>query len=301
MSVRQTPAGSLIEVAIEPKAPRNQDRLIAALTTLTANDPSLTFSSDAASGQTIVGGVHEAHLDLAIHELRQTSGIDLNIGAPQIAYRERISRTVEIDYADKWQAEGRGQFARVRIAFEPGEPGSGFLFANNAGDAVRDEFVPGVATGLEACRLNGVIAGFQLIESKATLVDGAYHEIDSSPAAFEIAARVACRMLRDRDAVELVEPVMAVEVVTPEEFVGGVIGDLNARRGILQGAQQRDNDQVVTALVRLAFLFGYVNSLLTLTHGRGRVTIRFDHYAPVPRSNDDPDKFPPAAAVRARA
>jgi elongation factor G len=301
MGLRQTPAGSLIEVAIEPKAPADQDRLIAALTILTTHDPSLTFSSDAVSGQTIVGGVHEDHLGRAINELRRTSGIQLNIGAPQVAYRERISRAVEIEYTHKWQAGGQGQFARVRLAFAPGEPGSGFVFANTAGDAVRDQFVPGVIAGLEACRLIGVVAGFPLVESKATLVDGAYHEIDSSAATFEIAARAAFRMLKDRDAVELVEPIMVVEVVTPDEFIGGVIGDLNARQGIVQGTHQRDNDEVVTALVRLAFLLGYVNSLLTLTHGRGHVSIRFDHYDPVPRSNDDPSKFPPAAAMRMRA
>lgn len=302
MDQRRTPAGPILDVAIEPKGPADKEKLLAALATVAAQDSSFSFSAaDAESGHIIVRGTSERHLDLAVDLLRRKFGVELNIGAPQVGYRERISRAVEIDYTHKKQTGGSGQFARVLIRFEPGVAGSGFIFENAViGGAVRDDCVPGVVKALEASRDNGVLAGFPLIDSRATLIDGAYHEVDSSAATFEIAARAAFRVLKDRHAVELLQPIMAVEVVTPDEFMGGIIGDLNLRRGEVQGTDQRGDAQVITALVPLANMLGYENTMMTITRGRGVFSVRFDHYEPVPRSvDDDPDRFPPAAAMRA--
>ncbi len=301
MGQRETPAGALIEAAVGPKGLADQDRLIAALRTVVAQDPSFTFSHDAESGQTILRCRDVVHLDAIADQLRKTFGDNLNLGAPQVGYRERIRRAVDVDYTHKKAIGPMGQFARVVLRFESAAPGSGFVFVNAAdAAAVPDEYIPGVVKGLNASSANGVVAGFPFIESRATLIDGAYHDVDSSQLAFTLAASGALRSLRDKRAVELVEPMMAVEVVTPDEFMGSVIGDLNARRGQVLGTDVREDVQVLDALAPLANMLGYVSDLASMTKGRARHTQKFSHYERVPQNpDDDPDRFPAAAALRA--
>ncbi len=256
-----------------------------ALARLGQEDPSFRVSVDQESGQTILRGMGELHLDIKVDILRRTYGVDANIGAPQVAFRETLTKAVEIDYTHKKQTGGSGQFARVKIQFEPLAAGSGFIFENEVvGGSVPREYVPGVEKGLNASRDNGVLAGFPLIDFKATLVDGAFHEVDSNVLTFEIAARAAFRELKERKAVKLLEPIMKVEVVTPDDFMGGVIGDLNSRRGQVQGTDQRGNAQVITAMVPLANMFGYVNNLRSMSQGRASYSMQFDHYEDVPRA-----------------
>jgi elongation factor G len=278
----------VIEVAIEPKTKADQEKMGVALARLAQEDPSFRVSVDQESGQTILKGMGELHLDIKVDILRRTYKVDANIGAPQVAYRETLTKKVEIDYTHKKQTGGSGQFARVKIVFEPQPAGFGFEFENDiVGGAVPKEYVPGVEKGLNASRDNGVLAGFPLIDFKATLVDGAFHEVDSNVLTFEIAARAAFRELKERKAVKLLEPMMKVEVVTPDDFMGGVIGDLNARRGQVQGTDQRGNAQVITAMVPLANMFGYVNNLRSMSQGRASYSMQFDHYEDVPRAIAD--------------
>jgi elongation factor G len=278
----------VIEVAIEPKTKADQEKMGAALARLAQEDPSFRVSVDQESGQTILKGMGELHLDIKVDILRRTHKIEANIGAPQVAYRETLTKKVEIDYTHKKQTGGSGQFARVKIIFEPVPAGEGFTFENEVvGGSIPKEFIPGVEKGLNASRENGVLAGFPLIDFKATLIDGAYHEVDSNVLTFEIASRAAFRELKERKAVKLLEPVMKVEVVTPDEFMGGVIGDLNARRGQVQGTDQRGNAQVITAMVPLANMFGYVNNLRSMSQGRASYSMQFDHYEDVPRAIAD--------------
>jgi elongation factor G len=214
--------------------------------------------------------------------------VDANIGAPQVAYRETLGRKVEIDYTHKKQTGGSGQFARVKILFEPNEPGAGYEFDSKVvGGSVPKEFVPGVEKGLLQAKENGLLAGFPVIDFKASLVDGAYHDVDSSVLAFEIASRAAFRELREKGSPKLLEPVMKVEVVTPAEYMGDVIGDLNSRRGQIQGTEQRGNAEVVTAMVPLANMFGYVSQLRSFSQGRAQFTMQYDHYEPVPQAVAD--------------
>jgi elongation factor G len=274
----------VIEIAIEPKSKADQERLGVALQKLAAEDPSFRVSTDHESGQTILKGMGELHLDIKVDILRRTYKVDANIGAPQVAYRESISRKAEIDYTHKKQTGGTGQFARVKIIFEPGEPGSGFVFDSKVvGGSVPKEYVPGVQKGLESVMDNGLLAGFPLIDFKATLIDGAYHDVDSSVLAFEIAARAAFRELRERGSPKLLEPIMKVEVLTPDEYMGDVIGDLNSRRGQIAGTETRGNAQVVTAMVPLANMFGYVNNLRGMSQGRAQFSMVYDHYETVPQ------------------
>ena len=274
----------VIEIAVEPKSKADQEKLGVALAKLAAEDPSFTVSTDHESGQTILKGMGELHLDIKIDILRRTYKVEANIGAPQVAYRESLSRRAEIDYTHKKQTGGTGQFARVKLVFEPGEPGSGFVFESGiVGGAVPKEYVPGVQKGLESAKENGLLAGFPLIDFKATLIDGAYHDVDSSVLAFEIAARAAFKELREKGAPKLLEPIMAVEVVTPEEYLGSVIGDLNGRRGQIQGQDMRGNATVINAFVPLANMFGYVNTLRGMSQGRAQFTMLYDHYDPVPQ------------------
>jgi elongation factor G len=278
----------VISVAIEPKTKADQEKMGVALARLAQEDPSFRVSVDEESGQTILRGMGELHLDIKVDILRRTYKVDANIGAPQVAYRETLTKKVEIDYTHKKQTGGSGQFARVKIVFEPLEAGAGFTFENDiVGGSVPKEYVPGVEKGLNASRENGVLAGFPLIDFKATLVDGAYHEVDSNVLTFEIASRAAFRELKERKAVKLLEPMMKVEVVTPEDFMGGVIGDLNSRRGQVQGTDQRGNAQVITAMVPLANMFGYVNTLRSMSQGRASYSMTFDHYEDVPRAIAD--------------
>ncbi len=278
----------VIEVAIEPKTKADQEKMGVALARLAQEDPSFRVSSDAESGQTILKGMGELHLDIKVDILRRTYKVDANVGAPQVAYRETLSRPVTVLYTHKKQTGGSGQFAEVKIEFEPLEPGSGFVFENDVvGGAVPKEYIPAVEKGLKSQKESGLMAGFPVIDFKATLVDGKYHEVDSNALTFDIAARAAFRELSTKGAVKLLEPIMKVEVVTPEDFLGGVIGDLNSRRGQVQGTDTRGNAQVVSAMVPLANMFGYINTLRSMTQGRAQYTMQFDHYEQVPQAIAD--------------
>jgi elongation factor G len=274
----------VIEVAVEPKTKADQERLSTALAKLAAEDPSFRVGVDAESAQTVIKGMGELHLEIIVDRLKREFKVDANVGAPQVAYRETITRPAEVDYTHRKQTGGAGQFARVRLVFEPGERGSGFVFNNKVvGGSVPREYVPGVQKGLASAIETGVIAGFPMVDLTATLVDGAYHEVDSSVMAFEIAARAAFREAAAKAGPALLEPVMSVEVVTPEDYMGDIIGDLNSRRGHITGMQPRANAQVITAMVPLATMFGYVNTLRSLSQGRAQFTMTFDHYEPVPQ------------------
>jgi elongation factor G len=274
----------VIEIAVEPKSKADQEKLGVALQKLAAEDPSFTVSTDFESGQTILKGMGELHLDIKIDILKRTYKVEANIGAPQVAYRESLSRACEIDYTHKKQTGGTGQFARIKLKVEPGEPGSGFVFESAiVGGSVPKEYIPGVVKGFESAKENGLLAGFPVIDFKVTLVDGAYHDVDSSVLAFEIAARAAFKELREKASPKLLEPIMGVEVVTPEDYLGSVIGDLNGRRGMIQGQDMRGNAIVVNCFVPLANMFGYVNTLRGMSQGRAQFTMQYDHYEPVPQ------------------
>jgi elongation factor G len=274
----------VIEIAIEPKSKADQEKLGVALQKLASEDPTFRVSTDQESGQTILKGMGELHLDIKVDILRRTYKVDANIGQPQVAYRETLGKATEINYTHKKQTGGSGQFAEVKILFEPVEPGVGYSFENKVvGGSVPREFVPGVEKGLLSAKENGLLAGFPVIDFKATLIDGKYHDVDSSVLAFEIAARAAFRELRSKAAPKLLEPIMKVEVTTPEDYVGDVIGDLNSRRGMIQGTDQRGNAQVIIAMVPLANMFGYVNNLRSMSQGRANFHMEYDHYEPVPQ------------------
>ena len=275
----------VIEIAIEPKSKADQEKLGLALAKLANEDPSFRVSTDQESGQTILRGMGELHLDIKVDILRRTYDVDANVGQPKVAYREKINKRAEIDYTHKKQTGGTGQFARIKLIFEPGDPGTGFTFESQiVGGSVPKEYIPGVVKGLESSVANGLLAGFPLIDLKATLIDGAYHDVDSSVLAFEIAARAAFRELKQHGDPRLLEPIMKVEVVSPEEFTGSVIGDINSRRGMIQGQDMRGNANVVNAMVPLANMFGYVNDLRSFSSGRASFSMSFDHYEEVPRA-----------------
>jgi elongation factor G len=273
----------VIEIAIEPKSKADQEKLGVALAKLAAEDPSFRVSTDQESGQTILKGMGELHLDIKVDILKRTYKVDANIGAPQVAYREKLTKRVEIPYTHRKQTGGSGQFAKVTIVFEPAEPGAGSSFESKVvGGAVPKEFIPGVEKGINSVMGSGVLAGFPVVDVKATLIDGAYHEVDSSALAFEIAARAAFREGLQKGGSVLLEPIMKVEVVTPEEHTGFVMGDLLARRGHVVGQDMRANAVVINAMAPLANMFGYVNQLRSGTQGRANYTMQFDHYEQVP-------------------
>ena len=273
----------VIEIAIEPKTKADQEKLGVALAKLVAEDPSFRVMTDVESGQTIIKGMGELHLDIKVDILKRTYKVEANIGAPQVAYREKITRVVTHDYTHKKQTGGHGQFARIKIQVEPSEPGVGFEFENDVvGGSVPKEFIPAVEKGLESVLGSGVLAGFPVVDVKVTLVDGAYHEVDSSAMAFEIAARQGLREALQKGGPVLLEPIMKVEVVTPEDYTGSVIGDLNSRRGHIHGQDMRGNANVVNAMVPLANMFGYVSNLRSMSQGRATFTMQFDHYEQVP-------------------
>jgi len=275
----------VIEVAIEPKSKADQEKLGVALQKLVAEDPSFRVSTDQESGQTILKGMGELHLDIKVDILRRTYKVDASVGAPQVAYREKISREGTVDYTHKKQSGGSGQFARVKIRLAPGEQGSGFVFDSKiVGGTVPKEYIPGVEKGLESVLGSGVIAGFPVVDLKVELIDGAYHDVDSSALAFEIASRAALREGLKKCGSVLLEPIMKVEVVTPEDYTGSVIGDLNSRRGQIQGQDMRGNANVINAMVPLANMFGYVNNLRSMSQGRATFTMQFDHYEQVPNA-----------------
>ena len=226
----------------------------------------------------------ELHLEIIVDRMKREFKVEANVGAPQVAYRETITREAQIDYTHKKQSGGSGQFARVKLVFVPGEKGSGFLFESKVvGGTVPKEYIPGVEKGLNSAIQNGIIAGFPMVDLVARLVDGAYHEVDSSALAFEIASRAAFKEGVAKAGPQLLEPVMRVEVVTPEDYMGDIIGDLNSRRGQITGMEPRGNGQVINAIVPLATMFGYVNTLRSLSQGRAQFTMHFDHYEPVPQ------------------
>ncbi len=273
----------VIEIAIEPKSKADQEKLGVALSKLAAEDPSFRVSTDPESGQTILKGMGELHLDIKVDILKRTYKVDANIGAPQVAYREKLTKRTEIDYTHKKQSGGSGQFARVKLVFEPSEPGAGSVFESKVvGGAVPKEYIPGVEKGFESVLGSGVLAGFPVVDVKATQVDGAYHDVDSSALAFEIASRAAFREGLQKGGSVLLEPIMRVEVVTPEEHTGFVMGDLLSRRGHVQGQVLRANAVVINAMVPLSNMFGYVNQLRSGTQGRANFTMQFDHYEQVP-------------------
>ena len=278
----------VIEIAVEPKSKADQEKLGIALSKLAAEDPSFRVSTDQESGQTILKGMGELHLDIKVDILRRTYKVDANIGQPQVAYREKLTRRQEIDYTHKKQTGGTGQFARVKFVVEPNEPGAGFSFESKiVGGAVPKEYIPGVEKGLNSVLGAGVLAGFPVVDVKVELIDGAYHDVDSSALAFEIASRAAFREALQKGGSVLLEPVMKVEVVSPEEYTGSVIGDLNSRRGQIQGQDMRGNANVINAMVPLANMFGYVNQLRSFSQGRANFTMQFDHYEEVPRGEAD--------------
>jgi elongation factor G len=278
----------VIEMAVEPKTKADQEKMAVALAKLANEDPSFYVSTDQESGQTIIKGMGELHLDIKVDILRRAHNVDVNVGAPQVAYRETITRPVEIDYVHKKQTGGSGQFARLKIEVQPNEKGKGYEFENKSvGGVVPKEYIPGVQKGLLSVLGSGSLAGFPVVDVKVNLVDGAYHEVDSSAIAFEIAARAAFREALQKGGSVLLEPIMKVEVVTPEDYLGNVIGDLNSRRGQILGSDSRGNAQLVNAMVPLANMFGYVNNLRSTTQGRAAYTMQFDHYAEVPRNVAD--------------
>ncbi len=278
----------VIEVAVEPKSKADQEKMGVAIGRLIAEDPSLRVETDQETGQTVLKGMGELHLEIIIDRMKREFKVEANIGAPQVAYRETITKEFTVDYTHKKQSGGAGQFARVKIVFEPNEVGAGFEFVSKVvGGNVPREYIPGVTKGIESQAETGVVAGFPTIDFKARLIDGAYHDVDSSVMAFEIAGRAAFREGIAKAGAVLLEPMMAVEVVTPEEYMGDIIGDLNSRRGQVKGMEPRGVAQVIDAFVPLANMFGYVNNLRSMSQGRAQYSMQFDHYEPVPQQVAD--------------
>lgn len=278
----------VIEVAVEPKTKADQEKMGIALHRLATEDPSFRVSVDHESGQTVIKGMGELHLEIIVDRMRREYKVDANVGQPQVAYRETISKKFEIDYQHKKQSGGAGQYAKIKLIFEPQERGAGFIFDNKiVGGAVPKEYIPGVEKGIRDAMDNGIIAGFPTIDFKASLIDGAYHDVDSSVMAFEIAGRAAFREGIKSCGPVLLEPMMKVEVVTPDEYMGDIIGDLNSRRGQVSGMESRGNARVVSALVPLANMFGYINTLRSMSQGRAQYSMTFDHYAPAPQNVAD--------------
>ena len=275
----------VIEVAVEPKTKADQEKMGMALNRLAQEDPSFRVSTDPESGQTIIKGMGELHLEIIVDRMKREFKVEANVGAPQVAYRETITRRQEVDYTHKKQTGGSGQFARVKLVIEPQEQGAGFAFDSKVvGGSVPKEYIPGVEKGVRSVLDNGVLAGFPMLDLKVSLIDGAYHEVDSSALAFEIASRAAFREAAQKAGPKLLEPIMKVEVVSPEDYVGGVIGDLTSRRGQILGQEMRGNATVINAMVPLANMFGYVNTLRSMSQGRAQFTMQFDHYAQVPQN-----------------
>ena len=273
----------VIELSVEPKPKADQEKMGIALNRLSAEDPSFRVSTDHESGQTIIKGMGELHLDIIVDRMRREFKVEANVGAPQVAYREYLAKPVDLDYTHKKQSGGTGQFGRVKVKITPGERGSGIIFKDEIkGGNIPKEYIPAIEKGMRETAATGSLVGFPIIDFEILLYDGAYHDVDSSALAFEIAGRGAMREAAQKSGIKLLEPIMSVEVVTPEEFMGDVIGDLNSRRGQIQGTDSRGNAQVVEAMVPLANMFGYVNQLRSFTQGRAQYTMQFSHYDEVP-------------------
>lgn len=278
----------VIEIAVEPASKGDQEKMGLALARLAAEDPSFRVSSDHESGQTIIKGMGELHLDIIVDRLKREFKVEANIGAPQVAYRETMGKAVKVDYTHKKQSGGSGQFARVIMDFEPVEPGEGYSFESKiVGGAVPREYIPGVEKGINNQMSTGILAGFPVVDFKVTLTDGGFHDVDSSVMAFEIAARAAFRQAMKESSPKLLEPMMDVEIITPDEYMGDIIGDLNSRRGQVGSMDQRGQARVVSAVVPLASMFGYVNTLRSMSQGRAQYSMQFAHYAEVPRNVAD--------------
>ncbi|GGJ44137.1 elongation factor G [Sphingopyxis bauzanensis] len=273
----------VIELSVEPKTKADQERMGIALNRLAAEDPSFRVSTDHESGQTIIKGMGELHLDILVDRMKREFKVEANVGAPQVAYRESLAKAVDVDYTHKKQSGGSGQFGRVKVTVAPGERGAGITFIDEIkGGNIPREYIPSVEKGMRESAENGHMIGFPIIDFEIKLTDGAYHDVDSSALAFEIAGRAAMREVAAKAGIKLLEPVMKVEVVTPEEFMGDVIGDLNSRRGQIQGTDSRGIAQVVEAIVPLANMFGYVNQLRSFSQGRASYSMQFSHYEEVP-------------------
>jgi elongation factor G len=273
----------VIELSVEPKTKADQEKMGIALNRLAQEDPSFRVSTDHESGQTIIKGMGELHLDIIVDRMRREFKVEANVGAPQVAYREYLAREVEVDYTHKKQSGGSGQFGRVKVVVTPGERGQGVIFEDQIkGGNIPREYIPAIEKGFREQAESGHLVGFPIIDFSIRLVDGAYHDVDSSAIAFEIAARGAMREVAQKSGIKLLEPIMKVEVVTPEDYLGDVIGDLNSRRGQIQGTDTRGNAQAVEAFVPLANMFGYVNELRSFTQGRAQYTMQFSHYDEVP-------------------
>jgi elongation factor G len=278
----------VIEIAIEPKSKADQEKMGLALQRLSAEDPSFRVETDLESGQTIMRGMGELHLDILVDRMKREFKVEANIGAPQVAYRETISTSADIDYTHKKQTGGTGQFARIKMTITPTEPGEGYSFESKiVGGAVPKEYIPGVEKGIKSVMDSGPLAGFPVIDFKVALTDGAFHDVDSSVLAFEIAARAAMREGLRKAGAKLLEPIMKVEVVTPEEYTGSIIGDLTSRRGMVRGQDSRGNANVIDAFVPLANMFGYINNLRSMSSGRAVFSMSFDHYEAVPQNISD--------------
>jgi len=275
----------VIEIAVEPKTKADQEKMGLALARLAAEDPSFRVETDFESGQTIMKGMGELHLDILVDRMKREFKVEANIGAPQVAYRETIGHEVEHTYTHKKQSGGSGQYAEVKLVISPTEPGEGFSFVSKiVGGAVPKEYIPGVEKGIRSVMDSGPLAGFPVIDFKVALVDGKFHDVDSSVLAFEIAARMGMREGMRKAGAKLLEPIMKVEVVTPEEYTGGIIGDLTSRRGMVQGQDTRGNAIAIDCFVPLANMFGYINTLRSMSSGRANFTMQFDHYEPVPNN-----------------
>jgi elongation factor G len=278
----------VIEQSIEPKTKADQEKMGLALNRLAQEDPSFRVSVDHESGQTIIKGMGELHLEIKVDLLRRDFKVECNVGQPQVAYRESLKKAAEVDYTHKKQSGGSGQFGRVKIVVEPGELGSGVEFVDEIkGGNIPREYIPSVEKGMRDVASSGALIGFPLIDFKIRLIDGAYHDVDSSAMAFEITGRGAMREAADKAGIRLLEPMMSVEVVTPGDFMGDVIGDLNSRRGQIQGTDSRGNAEVINALVPLANMFGYINTLRSMSQGRAQYTMQFSHYEEVPNNVAD--------------
>ncbi len=273
----------VIELSVEPKTKADQEKMGIALNRLSAEDPSFRVSTDHESGQTIIKGMGELHLDIIVDRMRREFKVEANVGAPQVAYREYLAREVDVDYTHKKQSGGSGQFGRIKFTVKPGERGTGIIFKDEVkGGNIPKEYIPSVEKGMRETAEGGSLIGFPIIDFEITLYDGAYHDVDSSALAFEIAGRAGMREAAQKAGIKLLEPIMKVEVVSPEEYLGDVIGDMNSRRGQIQGTDSRGNAQVVEAMVPLANMFGYVNQLRSFTQGRANYSMFFNHYDEVP-------------------
>ncbi|MDF7774569.1 elongation factor G [Sphingomonas sp. AOB5] len=278
----------VIELSVEPKTKADQEKMGIALNRLAAEDPSFRVSTDHESGQTIIKGMGELHLEILVDRMKREFKVEANVGAPQVAYREYLKKPVDIDYTHKKQSGGTGQFGRVKVKLTPGERGAGIIFKDEVkGGNIPKEYIPAIEKGFRETAATGHLVGFPIIDFEIVLYDGAYHDVDSSALAFEITARGAMREAAAKSGITLLEPVMKVEVVTPEDYLGDVIGDMNSRRGQIQGTDTRGNAQAVTAMVPLANMFGYVNSLRSFTQGRANYSMQFSHYDEVPQNVAD--------------